>query len=345
MLMARLRHQLATHLEAILQGTLSHDERVMLRTSCFHDNPIETAAELLTEDLEAFVRRDPAAHGRYHLILDASSSFRAVMHYRLAHEFWQRRGEPECSWDTVAIKLSNQGKLHSGVDIHPGAKIGARFVLDHAYGTVIGETCRIGGDAYILGGVTLGSLGIANNPSGQRHPTLGNNVQVGAFARVLGALVVGDNVFISPNCVITENIPSNSRISIVNQIQLKRLGPSKPHISPKLIGSFFEKDCFVVICQGFQDMTATVLDKNYRPISSAKVLPNQRDNMRYEIRFPLSPSEAQTLLHGQFHVNLSDNSSELTILNPKGLGDLIAHLASSDPTVMDLEKKSHEYSY
>lgn len=345
MLIARLRHQLATYLETIVQGTLSHDERVMLRVSSFQGNPIETAAEVLTQDLEAFVRRDPAAHGRYHLILDGSSSFRAVMHYRLAHEFWQRREENGCCWDSVAIKLSNQGKLHSGVDIHPGARVGARFVLDHAYGTVIGETCRIGDDAYILGGVTLGSLGIANNPSGQRHPTLGNNVQVGAFARVLGAIVVGNNVFISPNCVVTEDIPSNSRISIVNQIQLEKLESPKTQISPKIIGSFIEDDRFVVICQGFQGLTATLLDKNYQPISSAKTLPSQEDSKRYDIRFPLSPFEAQRLLRAQFHVSLSDNSAVLTLLNPKGLGDLIAQIASTEPTAKALEEKSHEYSY
>ena len=74
----------------------------------------------------------------------------------------------------------------SGAEIHPAARIGRRFVLDHGYGTVIGETCEIGHDCYILCGVTLGARGIANNPDGKRHPRLGNNVEVGSGARVLG---------------------------------------------------------------------------------------------------------------------------------------------------------------
>lgn len=344
-MITRLRQQLATYLETILYECLSHEERVILRASCFQGSLLENVSEALMEDLDAFVRRDPATHGRYHLILDGSSSFRAIMYHRLAYEFWQRKNEPRCSWDSVAMKLSNRGKLDSGVDIHPGARIGSRFVLDHAYGTVIGETCQIGDDAYLLGGVTLGSLGIANNPSGQRHPTLGNNVQVGAFARVLGAIEVGDNVFISPSCVITENIPSNSHVSIVNQIQLNRLGSPNSQTSPKFIGSFFENSYLVIICQGFQDITATLLDKTYKRISTTKVLPNKEDRKRYDIRFPLSSTEAQTLLHGQYHVNLADNYSELTVLKPKGLEDLIAHMASSEVNVIALETPPYEYTY
>ena len=83
-------------------------------------------------------------------------------------------------------------------------------MLDHAVGTVIGETCVIGDDAYILGGVTLGAAGIANNPATARHPRLGDRVQVGAFARILGRVTIGDDVFIGPHCTITQDVPANT---------------------------------------------------------------------------------------------------------------------------------------
>lgn len=345
MFRSRLSHQLDAHLETIVHKTLSHDERVGVHDSGFLPQTLGAVAEVLMEDLEAFVQRDPAAHGCYELILDASSSFRAVMHYRLAHEFWRLRTEPGASWDSVALKLSTQGKLNSGVDIHPAARVGSRFVLDHAYGTVIGETCRIGDDAYILGGVTLGSLGIANNPPGQRHPTLGNNVQVGAFARLLGPIDIGDDVFISPNCVVTENIPSNTRVSIVNQIQLAKSESHQVREAPRFIGSYVEGGRFVVICQGFRYLTATLLDKGYRPISSATVSPCPSDTKRYEIQFPLTAAEARNLLRERLHVSLSDSSVALTLLNPKGLGELVAQIAGPEPATPPPENERHEYSY
>ncbi|OAZ96724.1 serine O-acetyltransferase [Halomonas sp. G11] len=326
MFSSRLLNQMGNRLEAIVYQTLANDERVNLRDSGFLPSTLETVANMLVEDLEAFVQRDPAARGCSELILDASSSFRAVMHYRLAHQFWHLRAEPASSLDLVALKLSSQGKLNSGIDIHPGARIGSRFVLDHAYGTVIGETCRIGDDAYILGGVTLGSLGIANNPQGQRHPTLGNNVEVGAFARVLGPIEVGNNVFISPNCVVTKDIPDNTRVLIVNQIQLEKPEQSKLHSAPRFIGSYVDGNRFVVLCHGFRDLRASLLDKNYQLIVSTAVSPSPSDSKRYDIQFPLTHLKALDPLRGQFHVSLSDSSLSLTLLNPEGLSEFIARI-------------------
>ncbi|MFC0691025.1 serine O-acetyltransferase [Paraburkholderia humisilvae] len=100
--------------------------------------------------------------------------------------------------------------------------IGKRFILDHGVGTVVGETAVIGDDCYILGGVTLGAVGIAGNPPGKRHPVLGDRVEVGAFTRILGRVEIGDEVFIGPHCVITQDVPSGSIVTVRTSVQITR---------------------------------------------------------------------------------------------------------------------------
>lgn len=108
----------------------------------------------------------------------------------------------------------------SGAEIHFRSRIGARFIIDHGMGTVIGETSTIGDDCYVLGGVTLGARGISDNPSSPRHPTLGNRVQIGAFASVLGAIHVGDGAFIGPGCIITKDVPAAARVQVKTSLQV-----------------------------------------------------------------------------------------------------------------------------
>lgn len=119
-----------------------------------------------------------------------------------------------------ARKLSDSTKSYTGVEIHPNAKIGKRFVIDHGYGTVIGETCEIGNDCYILQGVTLGATGTMKNNAGRRHPKLGNKVEIAGFARVFGPITIGDETKIYGFAVIDRNIPPKREVSIVNQLQL-----------------------------------------------------------------------------------------------------------------------------
>lgn len=340
-----LRYRLENQIDAIVQGALAAAERLSLLEEGFLPHALDRAADLLMDDLMAFAQRDPAAHGRPQLILDAACSFQAVLYYRLAHEFWQLRVTSDAPWDVVALKLAALGKLDSGADIHPGARIGSRLVLDHAYGTVIGETCRIGNDAYILGGVTLGSQGIANNPPGQRHPILGNNVQVGAFARVLGAITIGDNVFISPGCVVTENIPGNSRVSIVNQLQVERQEQQFPRRAPRFIGSYADNNRLIALCQGFSYLTATLLDDQHRPMASTTLSPSPEDPRRYEIQFGLSAARARTLLDSRLHLTLSDSGSAITLLSPQGLNEVIARIALTGPHLANKENLSHDCRY
>ncbi|THA05923.1 serine O-acetyltransferase [Rodentibacter pneumotropicus] len=121
-----------------------------------------------------------------------------------------------------ALFLSSKGKLLSGAEINPYARIGDRFVLDHGIGTVIGETAEIGDDAYILGGVILGAKGISSNPREPRHPKIGNNVRIGSFAKLFGKINIGNNVFIGSNCTITEDIPDNHIVTVKTKHQIIR---------------------------------------------------------------------------------------------------------------------------
>lgn len=173
-------------------------------------------------DLFAFAQKDPAAKGELALIAKAYSSFQAVLHYRVAH--WvvtQMTPAFNIMAEEAALIISEKGKLLSGVEIHPRCIIGSRFVLDHGYGTVIGETAFVGNDCYILNGVTIGAARISNNKSGKRHPTIGDRVEIVAFARLLGDIIIGNDVFIGPHTLIIKNISSNSIVTTRTEMQVR----------------------------------------------------------------------------------------------------------------------------
>lgn len=186
------------------------------------------AALLAAEDLHALASRDPSAHGSWRYVLRSYTSFHAVLSYRLAHALlttaagMSRRTAPHV--EATARSISEQAKVNTGVEIHPAARIGRRFVLDHATGTVIGETTVIGDDCYLLQGVILGALGIACNPTGKRHPTIGSRVEIGAFVRALGAIQIGDDVKIAPASVVCHDVPTGSRIRVITQYQIADRG-------------------------------------------------------------------------------------------------------------------------
>ncbi|SDV50744.1 serine O-acetyltransferase [Chitinasiproducens palmae] len=187
-----------------------------------------------SDDLAAYVRRDPAA-GDPTRVAQACTSFRAVLHYRLARA-WLDGCDPGIDRqeaETLAALLSCRGKLLSGAEIHPHARIGHRFVLDHGWGTVIGQTAELGDDCYLLGGVTLGAAGIADNAPGRRHPQLGNRVEVGAYARVFGAVTIGDDVSIGPHCVVNQDLAPGSVVRVKTTLQVTRLrGAPSRRVAP-----------------------------------------------------------------------------------------------------------------
>ncbi len=180
---------------------------------------LDDAIDALLEDAAAFATKDPAAKNDPLRIIQTCTSFRAVLHYRIAHAIESTSGE-FYGGSYYAALISNRGKLMSGAELHPSSRIGRRFILDHGYGTVFGETASVGDDCYVLGGVTLGASGIADNPRGKRHPSIGNRVQLGAFSRIFGCVHIGDDVFIGPNCTITRDIPTGSKVVLHSSLQI-----------------------------------------------------------------------------------------------------------------------------
>lgn len=154
------------------------------------------------DDARSIARRDPAACGVWQVML-FYSGYHAVIVHRLAH--WMHRHHMRC----LARGVSQLNRFFTGIEIHPGAKIGRRLFIDHGMGLVIGETAEIGDDCTLYHGVTLGGTG---KDKGKRHPTLGNCVLVGAGAKILGPFRVGDNTLIGANSVVLHEIPDDATV-------------------------------------------------------------------------------------------------------------------------------------
>lgn len=155
----------------------------------------------ILEDLDAGIERDPAVDSRTEMAL-ASPGLHAIWVHRIAHRLWNRTGTR-----LVARLLSQVSRALTGVEIHPGARIGRRFFIDHGMGVVIGETAEIGDDVMFYHGVTMGGRSMRRV---KRHPTLGHNITVGAGARVLGPVTVGDGVQIGANAVVVKDVPAGA---------------------------------------------------------------------------------------------------------------------------------------
>ena len=156
----------------------------------------------LTETIRAYRRNDPAARSGFEIFF-LYSGLHATIHYRFAHWFYTHHMK------FIGRFISQSARFWTGVEIHPGARIGRRLVIDHGNGVVIGETAEIGDDCLIYQGATLGGTGISH---GKRHPTLGNNVMVGSGAKVLGPFKVGDNSKIAANSVVLREVPPNCTV-------------------------------------------------------------------------------------------------------------------------------------
>ena len=157
-------------------------------------------ASQLTELLEAYQARDPAARSKLEIFL-LYPGVHATIYHRIAH-FFHKRHMP-----FVARCVSQWSRFWTGIEIHPGATIGRRLVIDHGMGIVIGETAEIGDDCLIYHGVTLGGTG---KDQGKRHPTIGNNVLISTGAKVLGPFKVGDGARIAANAVVLTEVPENA---------------------------------------------------------------------------------------------------------------------------------------
>ena len=168
----------------------------------------------LLETVNAYLARDPAAKNPIEVLL-LYPGVKAVCYHRGAHWCYEHK------LMFLARMISQMGRHRTGIEIHPGAKIGKRLVIDHGMGIVIGETAEIGDDCLIYHGVTLGGTG---KDSGKRHPTIGNTVLIGTGAKVLGPFKVGDNSRIAANSVVLSEIPPDSTAVGIPARVVKRRG-------------------------------------------------------------------------------------------------------------------------
>jgi len=156
----------------------------------------------IKEDISSVFERDPAARNTFEIITTYPGVHAIIMH-RITHRLWGN------GFKWLARVLSNVVRLFTGIEIHPGAVIGRRFFIDHGMGVVIGETAEIGDDCTLYHGVTLG--GTSWSP-GKRHPTLANNVVVGAGAKILGPIIINDGARIGSNAVVVKEVPEKTTI-------------------------------------------------------------------------------------------------------------------------------------
>lgn len=154
----------------------------------------------LRETINAYKARDPAARSGFE-ILTLYPGVKATLAHRRAHWCYEH------GLFFLARLISQRSRRKTGIEIHPGAKIGRRLVIDHGMGVVIGETAELGDDVLIYQGVTLGGTG---KDAGKRHPTIGSNVLIGSGAKILGPFTVGDNSRIASNAVVLKEIPPDS---------------------------------------------------------------------------------------------------------------------------------------
>ena len=170
---------------------------------------------MIFEDIRAGLERDPATKTGFELFF-TSPGLHAIWIYRVAHILWKWKRR------ILSRMLSNYAKFFSGIEIHPGAKIGRRLVIDHGSGVVIGETAEIGDDVLMYHGVTLG--GKTLDPV-KRHPTVGNRVILGAGAKLIGNITIGDDCRVGANAVVTKDMPAGSTAVGANARLVKNQGP------------------------------------------------------------------------------------------------------------------------
>lgn len=178
---------------------------------------------LIWLDLDSVIARDPATHSKFEAAF-FSSGFHAIVMYRLNHWLWEK------NWRLTARFLSQITRFFTGIEIHPAAKIGGGFFIDHGMGVVIGETAEVGENVTLYHGVTLGGttvFGKNGKITNKRHPTLGNNVIVGSGAQILGPIHIGNDVKVGSNAVVVKDVENNSTVVGVPAHKVEKSSKSK----------------------------------------------------------------------------------------------------------------------
>lgn len=178
---------------------------------------------LILEDLDSVIARDPATNSRFQAAV-FSSGFHAIALHRLNNWLWQK------NWKLTARFLAGIGRFLTGIEIHPAAKIGRGFFIDHGMGVVIGETTEIGSNVTMYHDVTLGGTTVFDKNgkvTAKRHPTIGNNVIIGSGAQILGPIKVGNNAKVGSNAVVVKDVAAND--TVVGVAAHKVLNKEKQH--------------------------------------------------------------------------------------------------------------------
>ena len=173
--------------------------------------------KMVKDEIQLIQERDPAIHSKMEVFL--YPSFKAMLHHRFAHKLYVKGHYFLARW------VSQRGVRKTGIEIHPGAKIGNGLFIDHGNGVIIGETTIIGDNVTLYQGVTLGGTG---KEQGKRHPTIGNNVMISAGAKVLGSFTIGDNSKIGAGSVVLDEVPPNSTVVGVPGRVVKRNNMTLP---------------------------------------------------------------------------------------------------------------------
>lgn len=169
---------------------------------------MESKYKLILKDVDAVIARDPATASRTEALL-CSSGLHAILLYRVNHWLWQK------NFRLLARVLSQIARFLTGIEIHPGARVGQGFFIDHGMGVVIGETAEIGNNVTLYHDVTLGGTTVFDTKgkiTTKRHPTIGNNVIIGSGAQVLGPIHIGNNVKIGSNAVVVKDVEANTTV-------------------------------------------------------------------------------------------------------------------------------------
>ena len=176
----------------------------------------------LREDIRSVFERDPAARSTWEVVL-AYPGFHAVVCHRFSHWLW------ECNWTTLARVVSHVARFFTGIEIHPGARIGRRVFIDHGMGVVIGETAEVGNDVTLYQGASLAGT---STERGKRHPTIEDWVLVGAGAKILGPITVGRHSRVGAGSVLVQSVPAHSTVVGIPGKVVKEGGKHQPSGRP-----------------------------------------------------------------------------------------------------------------
>lgn len=216
--------------------------------------------KMVLADVKSIASLDPSQNSEQKVLETKSKGLVATMCYRIANLFYYKNFISDQSLrQSKAREFMEQVAVDTGVDIHPQAQIGEGFFIDHANNVVIGATTIIGKCCNLFNDVVLGSKNVKCALDVKRHPTLGNNVTVCAGSRVLGDITLGNNVFVCPHAVVTDSVPENTTVSIVNELQLTKQANLLPSQKLTIFGVVPKfKNCLTILGEGFYNPTVLI---------------------------------------------------------------------------------------